>query len=204
MIFSKNKGSESHYIFPSVSSVTMNIPLNKAQTLPRRIPSPLLKTFQLHLIALCCLFFFFFQKKNFSAWSTSLMWSRLSLLVQPRFIAGFAILLPSVLYKHFFPPHHRAFAQVSLPNYNIFCSLNPLISIDSSDLSSRTTWSRKASLTFLLGQILSGSDNTMSCSIRCQHNCHFKFSSVYFSYYKHAYMVKKINIKKDVYLAIQL
>jgi len=58
MILSKNKGSESHYIFPSVSSVTMNIPLNKAQTPPRPIPSPLLKTFQQHLIAL------WFKKKK--------------------------------------------------------------------------------------------------------------------------------------------
>ena len=45
MILSKNKSSESHYIFPSVSSVTMNIPLNKAQTRPRPIPSPPLKPF---------------------------------------------------------------------------------------------------------------------------------------------------------------
>ena len=71
MILSKNKGSESHYIFPSVSSVTMNIPLNKAQTPPRPIPSPLLKTFQQHLIAL----WFKKKKKNFSAWPTSLVWS---------------------------------------------------------------------------------------------------------------------------------
>ena len=72
MILSKNKSSESHCIFPSVSSVTMNIPLNKAQTRPRPIPSPLLKTFQQHLIAL------WFKKKkknNFSAWPTSFMWS---------------------------------------------------------------------------------------------------------------------------------
>lgn len=67
MIYSKNKGSESHYIFPSVSSVTMNIPLNKAQTPPRPIPSPLLKTLQLHLIALCFFgFFFFFFRKRIS------------------------------------------------------------------------------------------------------------------------------------------
>ena len=72
MILSKNKSSESHYIFPSVSSVTMNIPLNKAQTRPRPIPSPLLKTFQQHLIAL---WFKKKKKKNFSAWPTSFMWS---------------------------------------------------------------------------------------------------------------------------------
>ena len=122
----------------------MNIPLKKAQTPPRPTPSHLLKTFQQYLIAHWLKIFFFLSMAH------KPHVSRLSLLVQPSFIAGFAILLASVVYKHFPPLHHRAFAQVSLPNYNIFCSLNPLISIDSSDFSSRITWSRKASLTFII------------------------------------------------------
>lgn len=148
MIYSKNKGSESHYIFFLCIFSDYEYSPEQSTNSPQTYSFPSLKPFNcislLFVFFGWFFFFFFFRKRNFSAWSTSLMWSRLSLLVQPRFTQ----LALQFCFLQFFLstvslPITGPLHQVSLPNYNIFCSLNPLISIDSSDLNSRTTWSRR-------------------------------------------------------------